>query len=231
MGVFDRAPEKPQLRSGQIRAVEVAAPFQQIVGLIDQEDIPASVQETREPGLRMKGIIVVSDHDIGEFRRVHGERIRADPVPFSTVRDPAWCEGHAVRRPLQQVPQGPVDAVVVALRPRTGLRPAVDRLLRAGTFLRRYHDTAYPQPPRLQQGQRLQGRLRCDCPGRQVPDVFRLALADRFQGGKEDCHGLAGPCRCLQEELSALRDRVVDTRRQGALSLPVGEGKVHFPYR
>ena len=177
----------------------------------------------------MKDIIVVADNDIGKIHRVPGQLVGTHPVVPRAFRDP--LRGHHVPlpRPPEQVLQGVVDAVVMAVRPGTVRRGAFHRLEGTDAVPGTDHKAADVQPPLLQKGQCLRRGPAGHGLGGQVKDPLRLPLSQGLERGKEDGQGLSGPGRRLQKELSAMHDGPVDARRQVKLALPVDIGKLHLP--
>ena len=81
----------------------------------------------------------------------------------------------------------------------------------------------------MQKRERLQGHCPRHASGCQIKDPLRLLLANGFEGGEQDSHGLPGARWCLQEQLFPVYDRPIDAGRKFILSLPIGKGEGHLP--
>ena len=117
----------------------------------------------------------------------------------------------------------------MAVRPVTGLRPAVCLRKRTGPLSGDQGQAPDIEPFFMQKREGLQGHRPRHSPGCQIKDPLRLLFADGFEGRKQDGHGLAGARGRLQEQLFPMYDRPINAGRQFILPLPIGEGKGHLP--
>ena len=205
------------------------------MGLIDQKDRPACRACLSRPPekagqlcLRVEGIVVIADDHIREITRVQSQFIGTHPVCRGIFRDHFGSHGLTFGSRLQQIPEGGVHAVIMALRPAARGRIAIHGLAGADALPGCQDKASYAQSLLFQYIQCLYRRASGHCLGGKIEDSLRLSLADRFQRRKKHRHGLPGSRGRLEKELFAVDDGPIDPRRQIILALPVGEGKSHF---
>lgn len=180
-------------------------PVGQVVGLVDEEEpVTGGIEEAAEPYHRVKQIVVIPDDHVAPLAQVQLQLKRADrefPARLGQ-HGPVKTAAAAV----QKGREGRFEAVVVAVGVGAELRQtggaALGVLAQTGFLLGRQGHAAQgqlrgrgPQPGKGVLGSGLGGVA-----GREVKELFAVALAHGFQGREEGAHGLANAGGSLAEE-------------------------------
>ena len=183
--LFGGALDFQNLAAIQVGGEHVACPIHQVVGLIDEETVCASLvgKVTPQINLRIKNVIVIADDGVSPDGHVQGKLEWADLMLLA--------HGFQNRAgdffPFQGFADRGFDAVVITsgegARQRITGMPFAD----ADFFLGSERDGANFQSSPAQINQSFLGDGASDRAGRQVKDAFELSFSQRF-----DCREQSG---------------------------------------
>ena len=198
----------------QCRTVHIAGASGQIVRLVQQKQVVAAqLKKPLQPHNGVKQVVVIPDHNIAPKAQVQTQLKGADAVLFGGGVQRVGGQ----LRGVQRIPQGILDAVIVAVCVGAGFGRAVPAGQHTNFVLGGQGDTAQPQVGvcPAQNVQRILCRQAGGAAGCQVKN--RSAVAHGLQRGVQNAHRLADAGRGLAQKLPALLAGGVHGVHHGAL--------------
>ena len=230
INIPDHAAEDAHLFSGQGRAVHIPASVHQVVSLVHKEQILVSALSLREeppqPCVRVKEIIIIPDHRVGEQGDIQPQFKGAYLILFS-IREQDF-PAHIFLFG-QKIEQRLIDPVIVPLCPRTSLGRTEPCLHGADLVFGRELHTLEPHSLFSQDRKGLHGDLPGHCFGSEIEKPVCLPFSHSFECRKYRGDRLAGSCRRLQKQLFAVTDRVIYVDGKIPLTGPVGKRELQVP--
>ena len=167
------------------RRIHVPRAIHKVVRLVDEKDeIAAFGKKALEADDGVEQVVVVAHDAVAPVGKVERKLERAQALGLGESENLLARKDVAL---LQKAIQSGVDAVVVAVGARTGLRRADALLQRANFVFRRQHNAFCAQRAArlLHVAQRVQRGLPGDGFRRQVKNALAAALAHGLQGGEQ----------------------------------------------
>ena len=196
------------------------------MSLINQEQIfasPASVaKEAFQSGVRIKDVVVVTDHGICKKRQIQLKFVWTDRPFFCLL---LYVGAAVFRFPGQHLKNRVIDAVKVSSGAGTDLGSAVRLVKDTDFFLRRKSqgfdaETTGLQPRKC---------IFCDSPGDglggQIEDFVGEMLSQRMDRGKNRGNGFTDPGWGLNKEFLLAENGAVDVYGKLALARTICVGK------
>lgn len=212
------------LRARQPRRVHPAGAIDEVVQLVDEQQLAASVTaKITELYQRVENVVEIADHDFDPWQHLQRQLERAQVVLVGAAADIADIHAAeleqrlARRRQAVEKTQATAAAAVVVdferiHHTRAAARPGLD------------HQAGGAGRHALERGDRL--ALAGDL-GRQVNHLFQMPFADRLERREQCADRLAGTGRRLDHQATGIAGRAVDLGREKALlGAKAGERKL-----